>query len=139
MSSTFFTWLRSPAAREYFFSTHFWGPVANWGLPLAALSDLKKDEEFISGTMTTTLACYSMVFMRFAWRVQPRNYLLFACHFTNAAAQSIQDVRFINYWHRGGREQRLELTANGEEEGPKQVVGAVTQAIISANEAKKDN
>jgi len=137
MSSTFFTWLRSPAAREYFFSTHFWGPVANWGLPLAALADLKKDEEFISGTMTTTLACYSMVFMRFAWRVQPRNYLLFACHLTNATAQSVQDVRFFNYWHRGGREQRLALRANGEEEGPKQVVGAVTQAIISASEEKK--
>lgn len=35
--------------------------VANWGLPLAALTDLKKDEELISGTMTTTLACYSWV------------------------------------------------------------------------------
>ena len=35
--------------------------VANWGLPLAALSDLRKDEEVISGTMTTTLACYSYV------------------------------------------------------------------------------
>jgi len=138
MSSTFFTWLRSPAAREYFFSTHFWGPVANWGLPLAALSDLKKDEEVISGTMTTALTCYSMVFMRFAWKVQPRNYLLFACHLTNATAQSIQEVRFINYWYRGGRERRLELPADGEE-APKQVVGAVTQAIISANEAKKGN
>jgi len=60
-------WARSPAAREYFFSTHFWGPVANWGLPLAALSDLRKDEEIISGTMTTAMATYSMVFMRFAW------------------------------------------------------------------------
>ena len=84
--------------------THFWGPVsvyrpsnsatheiiacqvANWGLPLAALADLRKDEEVISGTMTTALACYSsvkitphnpfqywqaailrMVFMRFGW------------------------------------------------------------------------
>ncbi|KJH46799.1 hypothetical protein DICVIV_07125 [Dictyocaulus viviparus] len=26
---------------DYFLSTHFWGPVANWGLPLAALADLK--------------------------------------------------------------------------------------------------
>jgi Mitochondrial pyruvate carriers len=33
--------------------------VANWGLPLAALSDLRKDEELISGTMTTALAFYS--------------------------------------------------------------------------------
>ena len=26
--------------------------VANWGLPLAALGDLKKDPEIISGNMT---------------------------------------------------------------------------------------
>jgi hypothetical protein len=35
--------------------------VANWGLPIAALSDLRKNEEMISGTMTTALACYSCV------------------------------------------------------------------------------
>ena len=124
--------------------------MANWGLPLAALSDLKKDEEVISGTMTATLACYSwvsgsvrlsnchsllfslplvrrMVFMRFgrcpfrtsfdrafsdqmqmstAWKVQPRNPLLAACHLTNVAAQSTQGIRFLNYWHFGGKEQR---------------------------------
>ncbi|KAA1471505.1 UPF0041-domain-containing protein [Dentipellis sp. KUC8613] len=106
MASTFVHWLRSPAAREYFFSTHFWGPVANWGLPLAALADLSKDEEVISGAMTTALASYSMVFMRFAWRVQPRNYLLFACHATNAAAQLTQEYRFVNYWYRGGKEAK---------------------------------
>lgn len=27
--------------------------VANWGLPLAAMSDMKRDPEFISGKMTT--------------------------------------------------------------------------------------
>ena len=32
---------------------HFWGPVANWGLPLAAIADTKKDPEYISGKMTT--------------------------------------------------------------------------------------
>jgi len=104
MASRFFTWLRSPSARDYFFSTHFWGPVANWGLPLAALADLKKNEEVISGSMTTALGCYSLVFMRFAWRVQPRNYLLFACHVTNATAQFVQGGRFVNYWYLGGRE-----------------------------------
>lgn len=35
--------------------------VANFGLPLAAISDLNKDEEVISGTMTATLAVYSSV------------------------------------------------------------------------------
>ncbi|KIM48218.1 hypothetical protein M413DRAFT_439938 [Hebeloma cylindrosporum] len=128
MSSTFFTWLRSPAAREYFFSTHFWGPVANWGLPIAAFADLTKDEEVISGTMTTALMCYSTVFMRFAWRVQPRNYLLFACHATNASLQAIQDTRFVRYWYMGGREQKLALT------GAPQGEGKVLQAIKAAEE-----
>lgn len=51
--------------------------VANWGLPLAAITDITtKDEKAISGVMTSALAAYSMVFMRFAWRVQPRNMLL---------------------------------------------------------------
>ncbi|KAF4623746.1 hypothetical protein D9613_001792 [Agrocybe pediades] len=135
MASTFFTWLRSPASREYFFSTHFWGPVANWGLPLAALADLSKDEEVISGTMTTALACYSMVFMRFAWRVQPRNYLLFACHATNATAQSIQEFRFVNYWYRGGREKKL---ADQGTVAPPVEEGKVTQAIKAAKESTQE-
>lgn len=79
---------------DYFMSTHFWGPVANWGLPLAALGDFKKDPEKISGNMTVALLVYSSVFMRFAWKVQPRNLLLFACHFTNVNAQAGQ-VSFI--------------------------------------------
>ncbi|TFY62904.1 hypothetical protein EVJ58_g3559 [Rhodofomes roseus] len=107
MASTIVNWLRSPAAREYFFSTHFWGPVANWGLPLAALADLRKDEDVISGAMTTALTSYSLVFMRFAWRVQPRNYLLFACHATNATAQTVQGMRFVNYWYMGGRDKAV--------------------------------
>ncbi|EOR04110.1 hypothetical protein E3P77_00055 [Wallemia ichthyophaga] len=105
--SRFASWAKSPAAREYFFSTHFWGPVANWGLPLAALADLRKDEEIISGTMTATMVVYSTTFSRFAWRVNPRNYLLLACHATNAVTQSVQALRFSNYWYLGGREGRL--------------------------------
>ncbi|KZT30566.1 UPF0041-domain-containing protein [Neolentinus lepideus HHB14362 ss-1] len=131
MASAFVNWLRSPKAREYFFSTHFWGPVANWGLPLAAIADLKKDEDVISGPMTTALACYSMVFMRFAWRVQPRNYLLFACHATNATAQSAQGVRFINYWYMGGKEKK-------NPEGLEIVKAEIKEAAdITREEAKK--
>lgn len=33
-------------------SQHFWGPVANWGLPIAAIADMKKSPEIISGRMT---------------------------------------------------------------------------------------
>ncbi|VEN64432.1 unnamed protein product [Callosobruchus maculatus] len=37
------------------------------------------------------------MFMRFAWKVQPRNMLLFACHFTNEGAQLIQLSRALKY------------------------------------------
>lgn len=47
--------------------------------------------------MTTTLAAYSLVFMRFAWRVKPRNYLLFLCHAFNINAQLYQLKRGYDY------------------------------------------
>ncbi|KAI1292413.1 pyruvate transporter mpc1 [Mortierella claussenii] len=77
--------------------------VANWGLPLAAIADFKKDPELISGKMTGALTVYSLLFMRFAWMVQPRNYLLFACHATNETAQLVQGFRFIEYHHFSGK------------------------------------
>jgi len=43
------------------------------------------------------LCVYSALFMRFAWKVQPRNMLLFACHFTNEALQLLQLARFCDY------------------------------------------
>ncbi|KAF9076272.1 hypothetical protein BDP27DRAFT_1285182 [Rhodocollybia butyracea] len=131
--SAFMAWLRSPASREYLMSTHFWGPLANWGLPLAALADLSKDEEVISGTMTTALACYSATFSRFAWRVQPRNYLLLACHLTNLSAQSVQLYRFNEYWNRGGRERKLGLTGIAEEAAT-DAKTSVTEAVSAAQD-----
>ncbi|KAI9594102.1 mitochondrial pyruvate carrier [Syncephalis fuscata] len=89
--------LQSKEFRDYLCSTHFWGPVANWGLPLAAMSDMKKDPEIISGSMTTALSLYSLLFMRFAWVVIPRNHLLLACHATNEVCQLTQGYRFIKY------------------------------------------
>ncbi|XP_050436244.1 mitochondrial pyruvate carrier 1 [Adelges cooleyi] len=92
-----FEQIKSKEFRTYLMSTHFWGPIANWGIPIAALSDLRKEPDMISGKMTGALCMYSMVFMRFAWQVQPRNMLLFACHATNEVAQLVQYGRFINY------------------------------------------
>ena len=69
-------------------TVHFWGPAANWGLVVAGLLDANKPPEMISERMTATLTCYSILFMRFAWKVQPRNLLLFSCHFCNASAQA---------------------------------------------------
>ena len=88
--------------RDYLTSTHFWGPVANWGLPLAAFRDMRASPDIISGRMTTALIFYSMAFMRFAYRVQPRNLLLMACHGTNIVAQSIQAGRYLIYHYGGG-------------------------------------
>ncbi|KAJ3665748.1 hypothetical protein Zmor_001227 [Zophobas morio] len=89
--------LKSKEFREYLMSTHFWGPVANWGIPIAAISDIGKEPKYISGKMTIALCLYSAMFMRFAWKVKPQNMLLFACHITNETAQLIQLTRFINY------------------------------------------
>lgn len=89
--------LSSKETRDYFMSTHFWGPAANWAIPIAALADIRRDPKYISGKMTFALCLYSAMFMRFAIRVQPRNMLLFACHFVNEGAQLTQGCRFIKY------------------------------------------
>lgn len=43
---------------KYIFTTHFWGPVSNFGIPIAAIYDLKKDPALISGPMTFALVLY---------------------------------------------------------------------------------
>ncbi|KAI3634406.1 hypothetical protein MIR68_008010 [Amoeboaphelidium protococcarum] len=97
-SSKFVQYLQSPDFRKYLMSTHFWGPVANWGLPLAAYNDLKSQSpDYISPNMTTAMTVYSLLFMRFAWQVLPRNYLLFACHATNESLQLTQLYRWANW------------------------------------------
>ncbi|XP_039112502.1 mitochondrial pyruvate carrier 1-like protein [Hyaena hyaena] len=88
-------YMKTKEFRDYLTSTHFWGPVANWGLPLAAFKDMRAPPDIISGRMTTALILYSMAFMRFAYRVQPRNLLLLACHGTNVVAQSVQGGRLM--------------------------------------------
>ncbi|XP_026469185.1 mitochondrial pyruvate carrier 1-like [Ctenocephalides felis] len=89
--------LKSKEFRQYLMSTHFWGPAVNWGIPIAAITDSFKDPKYISGKMTVALTLYSCIFMRFAWKVQPRNLLLLACHITNATAQVVQGSRFVKY------------------------------------------
>jgi mitochondrial pyruvate carrier 1 len=83
--------------------------VANWGLVGAAVYDASfKGPEIIDMNMTGVMIGYSSLFMRFAWRVQPRNYLLFACHSFNVAAQLNQLRRAIEY--------KLNNVANANEE-----------------------
>ncbi|XP_012218873.1 mitochondrial pyruvate carrier 1-like isoform X3 [Linepithema humile] len=89
--------LLTKETKDYLMSTHFWGPVFNWSIPIATITDTQKHPKIISGKMTVALTLYSLIFMRFAWKVQPRNLLLFACHFTNSAAQITQGYRFLEY------------------------------------------
>lgn len=84
-SSAVRSWLNSPTGPK---TTHFWGPVANWGLVGAALLDINKPADEISTNMTVVLAVYSTLFARFAWMVKPRNFLLLSCHVSNFTAQS---------------------------------------------------
>ncbi|XP_021860731.1 mitochondrial pyruvate carrier 1-like [Spinacia oleracea] len=64
-------------------TTHFWRPVGNWGFVVAGLVDMNKPLEKILGNMSTAMCLFSALFMRFEWMVQPRNYLLLACHASN--------------------------------------------------------
>ncbi|KAK4034904.1 small nuclear ribonucleoprotein B and B [Parachaetomium inaequale] len=96
--------IRSNKALDYFCSTHFWGPVSNFGIPLAAIADSRKSPELISGPMTGALVIYAFTFMRYSLAVTPKNYLLFACHFVNAGSQLSQSYRFLDYHYWGGKE-----------------------------------
>ena len=73
------------------------GGAANWGFVVAGLADMKKSPEVVSAPMTTALCLYSLLFMRFAWVVQPRNYLLMACHATNETVQLAQLGRKVQW------------------------------------------
>ncbi|CCG22038.1 hypothetical protein CORT_0B03290 [Candida orthopsilosis Co 90-125] len=89
--------LFSKKTLKYMCTTHFWGPVSNFGIPVAAIMDLKKDPEVISGPMTGSLILYSLVFMKYSLAVIPKNYLLFGCHFVNELAQLGQGFRWTKY------------------------------------------
>lgn len=79
-------------------TTHFWGPVANWGLSLSAMYDASCcGPEIINERMSATQVVYSSLFMRFAWCVQPRNYILLSCHTANVGAQSNQIRRWAEH------------------------------------------
>jgi hypothetical protein len=51
------------------------------------------------------MSVYSLVFMRFAWMVKPRNYLLLVCHASNETAQLYQLQRAVR--HRLGEKEEV--------------------------------
>eukprot|EP00441_Pelagodinium_beii_P023612 CAMPEP_0197662994 /NCGR_PEP_ID=MMETSP1338-20131121/55699_1 /TAXON_ID=43686 ORGANISM="Pelagodinium beii, Strain RCC1491" /NCGR_SAMPLE_ID=MMETSP1338 /ASSEMBLY_ACC=CAM_ASM_000754 /LENGTH=231 /DNA_ID=CAMNT_0043241141 /DNA_START=31 /DNA_END=726 /DNA_ORIENTATION=+ len=89
------SWLSSPTGPM---TTHFWGPVANWGLAGSGMYDAAlKGPEIINERMSATQILYSGLFVRFAWAVQPRNYILASCHTANVLAQGNQLRRWGEY------------------------------------------
>jgi len=76
-------------------TTHFWAPLANWGLAGSGIYDAYyKGPEIINERMSATQVVYSGLFVRFAWAVQPRNYILASCHTANVLAQCNQLQRW---------------------------------------------
>ncbi|EQB44742.1 Mitochondrial pyruvate carrier 1 [Colletotrichum sp. SAR11_59] len=121
--------IRSNPVTDYVCSTHFWGPVSNFGIPLAAVMDTQKSPDLISGSMTGALCIYSATFMRYSLAVQPKNYLLFLCHFVNEGAQLTQGYRWLQYNHWGGKEA---LNAKNAVEGVKDKAAAVEAKVEKA-------
>ncbi|WLF78313.1 pyruvate transporter mpc1 [Lodderomyces elongisporus] len=109
-------------AFKYMCTTHFWGPVSNFGIPVAAIMDLKKDPDLISGPMTGSLILYSLVFMRYSMAVTPKNYLLFGCHLVNEIAQLGQGYRWVSYHY--SDEGKAKDKAEREAEAAKKALGA---------------
>ncbi|KAK6509029.1 pyruvate transporter mpc1 [Arthrobotrys musiformis] len=130
--------IRSNKVLDYFCSTHFWGPASNFGIPLAAIADIKKDPEIISGQMTGALVIYSAVFMRYSMAVTPQNYLLFACHFVNECSQLTQGYRYLQYHKWGGREiAQKAKEAAGEAAGKAE--DSVTKAVSNIKSSAGTN
>ena len=94
MSAAIRNWIKRPTGPT---TTPFWGPVANWGFVVAGIADSQKPAERISPNMTAAMCIYSLLFMRFAWAIQPRNYILFACHASNEAVQLNQMRRYVEW------------------------------------------
>lgn len=81
--------------------------------------------------MTGALCVYSATFMRYSLAVQPKNYLLFACHFVNECAQLTQGYRYLSYHNWGGKEKaRLEKGVETAKDKVEKVEDKVKSAII---------
>ena len=123
----------------------FWGPVSNFGIPVAAVMDTQKSPDLyvslffslpnsnlqnqlandfspnrISGKMTLALCIYSATFMRYSLAVTPLNPLLFLCHFVNEGAQLTQGYRWMQYHQWGGKEAEAKAKIGTGVEGVKE-------------------
>lgn len=88
--------------------------------------------------MTGALVIYSATFMRYALAVQPKNYLLFACHFINEGSQLTQGYRYLNYHKWGGKEELLKQKAESGIGEAKAKVGEVAEKAGELVQQTKD-
>lgn len=88
--------------RDYLTSTHFWGPLANWGLPLAAFRDMRASPDIISGRMTTALIFYSMAFMRSRLPCTASQFAADGMSRHQHGGTEHSGVRYLNYHYGGG-------------------------------------
>ncbi|TPX15593.1 uncharacterized protein E0L32_004291 [Thyridium curvatum] len=124
--------IRSNPVTDYICSTHFWGPVSNFGIPVAAVMDTQKSPDLISGKMTFALCIYSATFMRYSLAVTPRNFLLFGCHFVNEGAQLTQMYRWMQYNKWGGKEAAEASGVQGAVEAAKDTAKKVEAKVEAA-------
>jgi len=131
-------------------SIDFWGPVSNFGIPVAAVMDTQKSPDLyvfpsplpanhpltlclfhrISGPMTFALCVYSATFMRYALAVTPVNYLLFGCHVVNEGAQLTQGYRYLQWTQWGGKEKAaLAAAAEAGKEKVEEVKAKVEEVV----------
>lgn len=68
-------------------TTHFWGPVLNAMFVVQGFKERNRPPHRLSRNMQFILTVYSILFMRFAIVVKPRNYLLFCVHISNTMLQ----------------------------------------------------
>jgi hypothetical protein len=83
-------------------------------MSLSAIYDAQAlKPEVINDRMTATQMAYSSLFMGFAWKVQPRNLILFSCHGANVLAQGNQLRRWGEYNLSQGEVGKANVTSMG--------------------------
>jgi len=75
------------------------GALANWTIPVAAISNVisGRDPSLIDPKMTSALCVYSIFFIRWSLAIEPANYPLLVCHACNEIAQLTEFGRWINW------------------------------------------
>lgn len=74
---------------------------------------------------SAAMCVYSCLFMRFAWMVKPRNYILLACHASNESVQLYQ----LSRWYRWSTSPEGQAAAAAE--ATKQQATAAVAAVTA--------